>query len=106
MSELSSMFIHQVTVDTFQGAGAWGDTYAPTSDPIACFVDDTLQLVRDTEGTEVVSSTTVYAPLDAADLFTVGTVVHLRKRDAQVIGANRRDGEALGLPSHVEATLT
>ncbi|MFE5777082.1 hypothetical protein [Brachybacterium sp. NPDC056505] len=106
MSGIEEFFIHEVTVDTFTGGGAWGDTYEPTSDPIPCYRDDTRQLVRDADGTEVVSSATVYAALAAAPVFTVGSLVHLPGRDAQVIGCNARDGDALGLPSHVEVTLT
>lgn len=55
------MMPHTVTVEPLAGTGPYGDVYG---DPVEvrCLVEDTRQLVRALDGTEVVSQTTVYAP--------------------------------------------
>lgn len=105
MNELEELYVHQVQVETFKGTGSWGDVYENLSDPVPCFLDNQTQLTRDQSGAEVVSTATVYAALSAAPQFTVGSLVHLPGRKAQVIGCNPRDGGTLGLPSHVEVNL-
>lgn len=106
MNELDEFYVHRVQVETYKGTGSWGDVYEKLSDPVPCFLDNQTQLTRDQSGAEVVSTATVYAALSAAPLFTVGSLVHLPGRKAQVIGCNPRDGGALDLPSHVEVNLT
>lgn len=106
MGELDDFMVHEVTVDTLTGTGGWGDTYTSTSEPIACFLDDTRRLTRDVSGAEVVSTATIYALVEDAPAFTPGSRVHLEDRTADVIGRNVRTGGHLDLPDHVEVTLT
>ena len=58
-----------VTVEAYQGSGAYGPIYADPAAVAPCVVEDTNRLVRvqtlDAAGAEQVSSTTVYAPLTA-----------------------------------------
>lgn len=103
---IDELFMDAVTVETYEGTGAYGDTWADESDPVPCFCDETRSLVRDEHGVEVVSEATVLAPLAVAGLFPVGSRVHMPGRTATVISCARWDGDALDLPSHTEVTLT
>lgn len=103
---IAELFIHAVTVETYAGSGAYGDTWQPESEPVPCFIDESRRLVRDQHGAEVTSETTILTTLGAADKFTPGSRVHVRDRVATVIGRSRFDGEALDLPSHTEVNLT
>lgn len=104
--ELDELFMHTVTVETFQGSGAYGDTWADESSPVPCFLDAARKRVRDENGDEVVSEATVLLPLGHIDAFTPGSRVHVRGRTALVITSKAWDGDALDLPSHGEVTLT
>lgn len=98
--------VHEVTVDTYLGSGAHGDVFADTSDPVACMRDDKRQIVRSSDGTEMVSETTLIMRLANAPAFEPGSIVHLPHRDATVISAaERRDG-GLGAWQHLQVTLT
>lgn len=104
--DLDELLMHEVTVDTWQGVGAYGDVYAPTSGPVPCYLDEKRQLVRDEHGTETTSEAAVFVSLQDGEAFTPGSRVHLDGRDAYVISRARRDGDALDLPSHTEVALT
>jgi hypothetical protein len=98
-------FVHTVSAETFEGTGAYGDSYgAPVS--VTCFVDDGAHLVRNKTGEEVVSSTTVYAPPSQAAALALESRVTVNGRVAYVIAVNSRDSGGLGLPDHVEVHLT
>ena len=103
---IDELFMDTVTVETYEGSGAYGDTWADESAPVPCFRDETRRLVRDEHGVEVVSEATVLAPLTVADQFPPGSRVHMPGRIATVISCARWDGEALDLPSHTEVTVT
>ncbi len=92
---------HTVTVEAYAGSGPHSDTYAdPVSVP--CFVDQKRKLIRAPNGSQVVSESTVYAPLD--------TVAPARSRvtlpDGQrtiVISAARRTAAGITeAPEHLE----
>lgn len=92
---------HTVSVEAYTGSGPYGDAYAA---PVAvtCFADAKRRLIRAPDGSQVVSESTVYAPLD--------TVCPPRSRvtlpDGQVtlvIAAHRRDAAGLvDAPEHLE----
>jgi len=94
---------HTVTVEPLEGEGPFGPAFG---DPVEvrCFVDERRQLVRDDEGAEVVSSTTVYMPLGT--VCPVGSKVTANGRTATVLAASRRDGGGLPTPDHLEVNLT
>jgi hypothetical protein len=104
--ELEFFFQHRVTVDTHTGEGAYGATYAPTSQPLRCFLDDSRQLVRSSTGDQVVSETTLTGPVEDFDKYTPESVVHLPNRDATVISCTRADLPGQDFPEHIEVTLT
>lgn len=106
MDPLDELYMNTVTVETYQGGGAYGDTWGEVSEPVRCLVDATRRLVRDTHGEEVVSEATIFMPFGTAELFPPGSRVHLEDRIAVVIARKRRDGAALDLPSHAEVTVS
>jgi len=103
---LEGFWVHTVTVKARNGSTGLGPTY---TDPatVACFVEDKRRLVRDADGAQVVSETTLYAPTGAADTLTVGALVTLPSgRIATIITTATLTSGELDLPDHVEAALT
>lgn len=92
---------HTVTVEPYEGGAGYGDSYG-TGVEVTCFVDQKRRLVRAPDGSQVVSESTVYAPLD--------TVAPTRSRvtlpDGQttiVISAARRTAAGVAeAPEHLE----
>lgn len=103
--DLEDFYVHTVTVDVVTSGGPWGDEVT-TSDPLRCFIDDSRSFVRDSNGTEVVSSTTITAPPEYSDMFTPGAAVNLPSRTASVIAVAVADSKDLDLPDHIEVSLT
>ena len=106
---ITRFFVHTVTVETRKGAGPKGDVYAApvTLGPQTengVLVDDSVKLVRNSDGDEVVSNTQIAGPLSILPLFTPGSKVTTATRTARVISANLAD--VAGLPQHVVVTLT
>lgn len=98
---------HTVTVEAYEGSGAYGDVYALPVDVGPCFVDDRRQLVRvqttDAAGHEAVSSTTVYCP--PGTVAPPGSRATWNGRTSRVLAVSVRDDAGLGLPAHVELSL-
>lgn len=98
---------HTVTIEAYQGSGAFGDTYAAGAQVTPCFVDQKRRLVRvqttDAAGHEQVSSTTVYAP--PATIAPPGSRVTYNGRTSRVLATAVRDDAGVGLPAHVEINL-
>ncbi len=91
---------HTVTVEAFEGGGGYGDEYA---DPVevTCVVDAKRRQVRAPDGSQVLSSATVYAP--PGTVAPPRSLVTLPDGSAtRVIEAIRRDGAGLPVPSHTE----
>lgn len=103
--DLEDFYVHTVTVDVVTSGGPWGNEVT-TSDPVRCFIDDSRSFVRDSNGTEVVSSTTITAPPEYAAMFGPGVGVNLPNRKAEVIAVAVADSKALDLPDHIEVSLT
>ena len=103
--DLADWFVHTVTVDGPPTDTPKGPVPGPTVD-VQCFRDDKRRLVRSDTGAEVVSQTTLYAPLADAGKFPPGRWVDLGHRRAQVIGLAVRDAPGLDLPEHAEISLT
>lgn len=79
-----SLLKDTVTVTTLAGSGAYGPSF---SDPlvIACDIDETRRLVRDSGGAEVVSDARLHIHPDDAAAFTPDSGVQIRGRAAIVL---------------------
>jgi len=104
VSALSAFFIHTASVETFAGAGSYGDTYAAPVD-VKGFLDDGVVLVRTGTSEQLEQKSIFYAALSDADKFVPDSRVTVNGRAAWVSAIRRRDGDALGLPSHIEVDL-
>lgn len=107
MTEAAFWFVHTVTVDTYLGQRANGAAW-DTDNAVACWVEESTELIRDTDGKEVVSSAKVFAPLDQRSRFATGSKVTLPSgRVARVLVLSVFDSGSLDLGlDHVEAHLT
>lgn len=105
MDELAEFWVHETAVRTHEGSGPYGEEYAaPVTVP--CFVDARRQLVRDTDGREVTSETTVTGPVREGPRFTPGSLTTVNGDERTVITLALRTGGGLDLPEHFEATTT
>lgn len=95
-----------IQVEPYQGAGPYGPVYAePVT--VRALMDSQRRLVRDADGAEVVSETTLRVRLDVADRFPPGSRVTLPDGTTPtVITTARHDGRAMPVPSHLEVALT
>lgn len=117
---ISKFFVHTVTVQTWLGVDGYGEnvyakntvTLAP---PNGVFADDSRKLVRNKDGEQVVSETTIYTSTVNTALFVPDSLVWVNpasdddlapERAARVIKVNANDSGPLGLPDHVAVTLT
>lgn len=112
MRGIAALFNQTVSVETRLGSGAYGDAFADPVD-VACFISEKTQLVRDLNADEVVSSTTLYAPLatapDAtpqAGQFADGSRVMIANRTTRVITASRQNSAGPARIHHVQVHLT
>jgi hypothetical protein len=104
VSAISAFFVHSASVETFTGAGAYGDTYA-TPVPVKGFLDDGVVLVRTGTSEQLEQKSIFYAALADAAKFVPGSRITVNGRPAWVSTTRRRDGGSLGLPSHIEVDL-
>lgn len=96
-----------VTVEAYEGSGAYGPVYATPVEVTPCVVEDTRRLVRvqtqDAAGTEQVSSTTVYAP--PGTVCPPGSRITWAGRTSRVLARSDLSAHGLPLPEHVELAL-
>jgi hypothetical protein len=95
-----------IQVEPYTGAGAHGPLYG---DPVTvrALMDAKRRRIRDTEGDEVISETTLRVRLDVAEHFVTGSRVSLPDGTTPtVIRADRHDGRQMPVPSHLEVSLT
>lgn len=102
----AALLIHEVTVETHLGAGAYGDTYSAAV-PVRCLREEVRRLVRDAKtGEEVVSEVTIFAPIDKAPLFTVDSRVTWAGVSTHVLSTSALGGWWPGSSvDHVEVSL-
>lgn len=95
---------HTVTVELYLGSSGRGDQYGPGVE-VTCFVDAKRRLVRAANGSQVVSSSTVFAPL-GTDCPPRSRVTLPDGRTALVIGTATRSAAGVDeAPEHLEITL-
>lgn len=107
---LADWWRHQITIERLTGTGAFGDEYDEPEDPIPLgFIDDRRRMVRDADGNEVVSETTVMLPIGTAEV-PLGSRVTLPAafgaRESTVLAVSRHDGGGQPTPDHLELALT
>jgi hypothetical protein len=90
---------HQVLVEPFEGSGPFGPEYGEQVVERA-FIVEKRKLVRDAEGAEVVSETTVIMRLDA--VCPAESRVTVNGRTTYAIVSARQDGGGLPTPDHLE----
>ncbi|MGA5764479.1 hypothetical protein [Nonomuraea bangladeshensis] len=93
---------HQVFVEALEGEGPLGPEFAEQVVERA-FIAEKRRMVRDAEGSEVVSETTVIMRLDA--VCPAGSRVTVNGRTTYVIVSARQDGGGLPTPDHLEVAL-
>ncbi|MDF5756657.1 hypothetical protein [Spongiactinospora sp. TRM90649] len=91
---------HRVIIEPYLGDGAYGPVFGPAA-VHPCLADDERKMVRDAEGSEVVSELTLY--LMPGVVCPAGSRVTVNGRSTTVIGSYVRDGGGLPTPDHVEA---
>lgn len=97
---------NRVTVKPYEGDGAYGPTFGTGVPDVACMLDDTRKLVRNADGAEVVSETTLITRLQHATKFAPGSEVILPRRTAVVIGVAERTDGGIGAWQHLEVVLS
>jgi len=106
MDDLTDFWVHTVTVEALEGVNGYGQkTYA---DPVEVtgFMDETLKLVRDKTGAQVVSSSTFYCPTSSREDFPAGSKVTYDSAVSEVITCRTLDSGELDLPDHLMVRLT
>lgn len=104
---ISRWFVHEGVIETFEGGGAYGDSYAaPITDK--GLLASTVKLVRDVNGQQVVSSSTWYTSLTNAANYTPDSkFTDPNGRVSHVIGVNVNDtGGLMPNVEHVAVNLT
>jgi hypothetical protein len=102
--DISDFYVHEAQVETFAGAGAYGDVYAaPVT--VSCFAEDKIRLVRAKDGEQVVSGSTLYMAVTDGALFPPDSRVTVDGRVSYVITQDTNDAPGLGLPEHAAITL-
>lgn len=102
---IARLFTQTASVETRTGSKAGAAAYADPVD-VACFVNDSHKQVRAANGDEIVSSTTLYAPLADVEVFAPGSKVTVNGRTAFVISTFRRDSAGPASAFHTQADLT
>jgi hypothetical protein len=102
--DISDFYVHTAQVETWEGAGAYGDVYAAPV-VVSCFAEDKIQLVRAKDGQQVVSGSTLYMAAVDGDLFVPDSRVTVDGRFSYVLTQNTNDAPGLNLPEHAAITL-
>lgn len=90
----------QVTIKPFAGvSGNGSDTYGPDV-VLTAIVDDTRRLIRDAQGNQVISETTIMVPLGTN--VPLKSQVVLPSRTTVALSVLEIDGGRLPVPSHLE----
>lgn len=95
---------HTVSVEPLLGSGPYGDSYGPAV-VVQCFREDRRQLVRNSEGDEILSETAVYCRLDQVAKFPIGTRVTYGTKVAYVQVVAELDDGGLGAWQHLQVNL-
>lgn len=95
------LLVHTVTVRPHTGRSSVGDVFGP-SFQLQCMAQGQRRLVRAGDGSEQLSSLTLYAAPQLADQVPPGSQVDWQGDTTVVIGATNHDDGGLGAPQHTE----
>jgi hypothetical protein len=95
------LLVHSVTVRPLLGNSSTGKVFGPAF-PLQCMAQGGIRKVRAPDGSETVSSLTLYAGLDAFDLIPTGSEVDHNGDTTEVIVCIPHNDGGLGTPQHTE----
>lgn len=96
---------HTIAIEPYLGADSYGAAFYGPAVTVRCFLDAKVRMIRDAgTGAQVVSSSTVYAPLETVAP-AESRVTLPDGRVTTVMQALRRDGGGLPVPDHLEIVL-
>ncbi|WP_046495114.1 hypothetical protein [Streptomyces odonnellii] len=95
---------HEITIEPYEGSGAYGDVYGVPVE-VRGFLEQTTRLVRDAGGDEVVSSSTFYCRHGAVNAPTKSRVALPDGTKTTVIVTHDGTAGRLPLPEHLEVIL-
>ena len=106
MDDITDFFVHTVTVETWAGAGAYGDTYQPPAQ-VTGFLEGKVSLVRNKDSEQVVYNSIFYCAVADGPKFLPDSKVTMtgRTNPGYVITQNVNDAPGLGLPEHAAIYL-
>ena len=96
-----TFLVHTVTVTPLTGTGAYGDVFG-TPLELKCFASGARRMIRDSTGTETLSSLTLVAAPGTAVFVPEGSQVLWRGDTTRVIATFEHDDGNLGAPQHTE----
>lgn len=94
---------HTATVERFTGQGTNGPVYAAGTTE-ACYYQAGNDVIRTSDGREVISSGTCFFKASIADIPNESRITAGGRRSFAVV-VNRRDAGTLPTPNHVEVKL-
>lgn len=98
-----ALLVHTASVEPYEGSGAYGDRYGTAYD-LPCYYEGRRQLVRGSDGTEVVSEGVLFADIPATEL-KAGSRVTVLGRSTWVITVSTLDDGGLTGLAHIEVAL-
>ena len=112
MGGIEDFYVHEASVESWQGSGAYGDVYAApvtlspnNTPPNGVFAENKVILVRAKDGQQVVSGTQLYMAATDGALFIPDSRVTVDGKASYVITQNVNDAPGLDLPDHAAITL-
>lgn len=104
MSAIPRRFlVHTVTVRPLLGQSSTGNLYGPEF-TLQCMAQGRRRMVRNSQGTEVLSTLTLYAAPGRASEVPVGSQVVWQGDTTDVLTSTDMDSGGLGAPDHTEVT--
>lgn len=102
---IARWFVHEGTIETWTGAGAKGDVFA-TPVLVHGYLSNSLRVIRETFGEQVVANAMFYTSLSNAGLFTPDSKFTVGGSVSRVVKVNANDtGGLMPNVEHVAVAL-
>jgi hypothetical protein len=95
--------VHTVTVRPYLGQSSTGKVYGPEF-TLQCMAQGRRRMVRNGQGSEVLSTLTLLAAPGQAEAIPVGSQVLWQGDTTDVLTSTNQDSGGLGAPDHTEVT--